>query len=78
MEEKQIALCILGIIVVIALVGIILMITLDETGAYVFRHQPRARPGDWNYQGNQPYSNTPRNMPENQAQQDVFIMPGST
>ena len=72
MENKHVLFCILAIIAVVALVGIVLMMAMEYTGAYVFRHQGRARPGDWNYQGGQPYSGTPRNMP---AQQDVFMMP---
>lgn len=78
MEEKQIALIILGILAVVAVTGIILMITLEETGAYVYKHQPRARPGDMNYPGAQPYSNTPRNIPASQTQQDTFRIPQNT
>jgi hypothetical protein len=81
MEDKQVYLIILLIILVFAAIGMILLFKTSNTGDATYMNgmgkiQGRPRPGDWNYQGAQPYSNTPRNMPNGQTQQDTFIRPG--
>lgn len=77
MEDKHAYLIILLIILVFAAVGMILLYNTTNTGDATYTNsmgkvQGRPRPGDWQYQGMQPYSNTPRNMPNGQTQQDTF------
>jgi hypothetical protein len=81
MNEKYTITLILLIVMILAIVGIVLMMKTSNTGDATYLNswgkvQGRPRPGDWNYQGAQPYSNVPRNMPAGQTQQDTFIRPG--
>lgn len=83
MEDKQAYLIILLIILAFAAIGMILLYKSgNNTGAATYvnswgKIQGRPRPGDWNYQGSQPYSNTLRNIPQGQTTQDTFIKPGT-
>ncbi|MBD3303695.1 hypothetical protein GF343_00990 [Candidatus Woesearchaeota archaeon] len=72
MEYKQTLLIMIAIVAVVGIVGFTLNMAMGETGAYVYRHNPRPRPGDWDYASqSKPYSNA-QSMP---TQQDTFIIP---
>lgn len=82
MEDKHLYFIVLLIILSLAAIGMILLFKTNNTGAATYvnswgKIQGRPRPGDWNYQGSQPYSNSPRNMPNGQTTQDTFILPGN-